>query len=89
MGAGGLMALALDLPGWWTLALISAGVSGVAQGGDLIESKIKRHFEVKDSGWIIPGHGGVFDRVDGILAAAPVVAGAVLVSGGGVRLWGS
>lgn len=89
MGTGGMMAGVLDLPGWWIVALISVGVSGVAQSGDLIESKIKRHFGVKDSGWIIPGHGGVFDRVDGILAAAPVVAGAVLISGGGIRLWGS
>lgn len=56
------------------LALIGLGVSLAAQAGDLLESAVKRHFAVKDSGSIIPGHGGVFDRVDGLLAAAPLVA---------------
>tara|TARA_B100001939_G_scaffold327888_1_gene322650 strand:+ start:9423 stop:10160 length:738 start_codon:yes stop_codon:yes gene_type:complete len=45
-----------------------------SQVGDLVESALKRHFNVKDSGAIIPGHGGVMDRVDGIIFVAPVVA---------------
>lgn len=56
------------------LALVGVGISLVAQAGDLLESAVKRHFAVKDSGSIIPGHGGIFDRLDGLLAAAPTLA---------------
>jgi len=52
------------------ITALLVGISG--QIGDLFESLIKRSFGVKDSGAIIPGHGGVLDRLDSILFAAPV-----------------
>jgi len=56
------------------IAAFSAAMAVVSQLGDLFESWIKRRYNVKDSGWIIPGHGGLFDRVDGLMAVAIVVA---------------
>ena len=52
----------------------AAGLAAVAQAGDLFESWIKRRAGVKDSSQLIPGHGGLMDRLDGFLTAAPVMA---------------
>jgi len=68
----GLIAARLGLGGGsgGVLALVSAGLAVVAQLGDLAESLAKRHFGVKDSSKLIPGHGGLLDRLDGLLAAS-------------------
>lgn len=60
---------------WPVVALYSGVLAVIAQVGDFGESWVKRRFGVKDSSNIIPGHGGVLDRVDGLLAVAPLVAG--------------
>ena len=51
-------------------AVLALVLSIAGQGGDLFESAIKRRFGVKDAGSLIPGHGGVMDRLDGFLVAA-------------------
>lgn len=63
-------------------------VSLSAQLGDLMESAIKRKLGVKDSGRTIPGHGGLFDRLDGFLTAVPLAALFAVFVQGGMALWG-
>jgi phosphatidate cytidylyltransferase len=86
----GLVVAASFTPNASVLAvLVVAALLGVAsQAGDLLESAIKRHFDVKDSSHLIPGHGGLLDRLDGVLAAAPVAGLLSFLLGHGRVLWG-
>src|SRR5271157_5920019 len=63
----------LEQPQLWPVILLSALVNIAAQLGDLVESLIKRGAGAKDSGTILPGHGGMLDRIDAMLFAVPVV----------------
>ena len=58
---------------WGEVVGFGLGVGVLAQVGDLCESMLKRAFAAKDSGWIIPGHGGVLDRIDSLVFPAPFV----------------
>jgi phosphatidate cytidylyltransferase len=65
----------------WKVVLLSIVLNIAAQLGDLVESAIKRGADVKDSGSILPGHGGMLDRIDAMLFAAPMLCLIVLVAG--------
>jgi phosphatidate cytidylyltransferase len=63
----------LEKPELWPIILLTIALNIAAQLGDLVESLIKRGAGVKDSGAILPGHGGMLDRIDALLFAAPVL----------------
>jgi phosphatidate cytidylyltransferase len=91
--AGGLAGWAAGLPWLAPVIAIAALIGVIEQMGDLFESLLKRQHGVKDSGALIPGHGGMLDRVDGLVAAAlaGVVIGALHAgpenSGAGLLAW--
>jgi phosphatidate cytidylyltransferase len=87
------IAKATGLSGLFAVAVVAAILSAVAQVGDLFESLVKRKFGAKDSSHLIPGHGGLMDRLDGFLFAAAVAALIGILRGGfqaparGLLIW--
>jgi phosphatidate cytidylyltransferase len=78
---------------WFAMAMLAVVLSVFAQAGDIFESFLKRRFGAKDSGHLIPGHGGLMDRLDGFIVASVVAAllglarGGLAAPGRGLLLW--
>jgi phosphatidate cytidylyltransferase len=71
--AGAVMLVTMLHAQWWQGAVLGVCVVGSATLGDLCESMIKRDLGIKDMGALLPGHGGIMDRLDSLLPTAPVV----------------
>ena len=75
------------------ISLVAFLLSVASQSGDVLESAVKRQFNVKDASWLIPGHGGLMDRLDGFMAASLLAViiglahGGVVAPGRGLLVW--
>jgi phosphatidate cytidylyltransferase len=93
IAAGVLVGVVAGVSHPLAIGFLSVVLSAAAQGGDLFESAFKRRFGTKDAGHLIPGHGGLMDRLDGFLTAALLAAllgglrGGLDGAGRGILLW--
>lgn len=73
-GVAAALPYVLDIePGWWWVAAIAVGLPVAAVAGDLLESALKRRMHVKDMSHLLPGHGGLLDRLDSLLVTGPLL----------------
>ncbi len=79
--AGVLLGLILETHHFAETIVISFMLSAAAQASDLLESAMKRFYDVKDTGGLIPGHGGILDRIDSLMLSAPLFALIQLIAG--------
>ena len=93
VGGGVVVAQLAQIDNLVAVGLVAIVLSVVSQAGDLLESAIKRRFNVKDTSWLIPGHGGLMDRLDGFVTASGLAViiglmhGGVAGPGRGLLVW--